>query len=318
VLFDYETLTAKPTPTPVSRINFYLVEGPDLAPVKLAAPMVPGMPMASKGSQPTDGKYLVVGPDEIDEFRSDRVARKYLRLFVQTNEMLYDRKRWCLWFVGASINEIRSSPLIASRLEGVKAERLDSPTVSVQQAASTPHLFTQIRQPARRYLALPEVSSENRDWIPGRFFEPDVIAGNKLILWNTDKLWHFGYLQSSLYMAWVRTYCGRLKSDFSLSPGLVYFPFPFVVPTGTDLSAIEAAAQAILDERATHSGTSLADLYDPDRMPNTLRAMHLALDDRIDKLYGMSRPTEAERMRTVLERYQKLAAASGKPTDHLA
>jgi hypothetical protein len=307
-LFDYPTLSGKPVELSATRINFYLVDGPDLAPVKVRSPLVSEMPNATQGNKPVDDGNLIVTVVDVDEVRADPIASKYLRRFIQTSEMLYNRDRWCLWLVNATQDELRASPLIAKRLQLIRKSRKESPTVSVQQQAATPQLFTQIRQPSRRYLALPEVSTENREWIPGAFFEPDVIAGNKLIVWDTDKLWHFGYLQSSLYMGWVRTYCGRLKSDFSLSPGLVYFPFPFVVPQDSQRTAIEAAAQSILDERGRHKSASLAELYDPDRMPASLRATHLHLDEQIDGLYGLTQPTEAERMKVVLEKYEALIA----------
>ncbi|WP_102510741.1 DNA methyltransferase [Sanguibacter massiliensis] len=305
-LFDYPRITADPIETKPAQLNFYLVDGPDVVPVKLRSPLISGMPLASKGSQPTDGGHLLVEEDDHHEVASDPIAAKYLRPFVQGKDMLNGRPRWCLWLPGAAPADLRSSPVLRSRLQRVAAAREGSPTLSVQAQASSPSLFTQIRQPTKRYLALPEVSSENREWIPGAFFEPDVIAGNKLIVWDTDKLWHFAYLQSSLYMAWIRTYAGRLKSDFSLSPALVYFPFPFILPTDRQRVGLELAAQAIIDERALHSGATLADLYDPISMPPTLRARHHGLDAQIDGLYGLRRPTEALRMKAIMQRYEEL------------
>ena len=313
-LFEYRTLNGKPEESLVSRLNFYLVEGPDLAPIKIRAPLVTGMPNATQGNKPVDGGHLIVRESELAEVEADPVAARYLRRFVQTNEMLYDRRRWCLWLVNAPGADLRVSPVLARRLRAVAEARRLSPTESVREQAATPALFTQIRQPSHRYLALPEVSSENREWIPGAFFEPDVIAGNKLIIWDTEERWHFAYLQSSLYMAWVRAYCGRLKSDFSLSPGLVYFPFPFVIPNADQRARLNAAAQAVLDERSSHRGASLADLYDADRMPGSLRVCHLELDEQIDNLYGLSMPSEAERLKMVLARYEKLAAVACNPS----
>ena len=146
---------------------------------------------------------------------------------------------------------------------------------------------------------------------PRAFFEPDVIAGNKLIVWNSDRLWHFGYMQSSIFMAWVRAFAGRLKSDFSVSPALVYFPIPFVVPNGAQEKRIDAAVQAILDERERH-GAHLDDLYAPTAMPLELRRRHYALDALIDDLYGLRRPTEAGRMKALLRSYEKVRSSNTK------
>ncbi len=305
-LFDHETHTNRPVELEAERINFYLVDGPDLAPVKANAPLVGEMPMASKGSQPTDGGFLMVTSDELQEAQDDPIANRYLRKFVQSNEMLYDKDRWCLWLADASKEELQESQVIARRLEGVRESRLKSPTLSVRRQADTPHLFTQIRQPLNRYIALPEVSSENRKWIPGTFYDPNVIAGNKLIVWRSEELWHFGYLQSSIYMGWIRTYCGRLKSDYSISPGLIYFPFPFVIPNEEQKGLIEHIVQELLNERARFHGVSLADLYDPEGMPKSLQEKHYLLDRAVDQLYGLDEPTEAERMKAVLNRYEEV------------
>lgn len=311
-LFDYHRSTGSPEERRVATINAYLVDGPDVAPIKVSSPLVEGMPHATQGSKPVDGREnLILKDDALDEARADPIASRYLRPFMQTTELLKNQPRWCLWLVNASARELTASPFIATRLARVRSERLKSPTPSVQAFASKPQLFTQNRQPATRYIALPEVSSENRRWIPGTFLEPDVIAGNKLILWLSDKLWHLGYLQSSLYMGWVRAYCGRMKIDFSLSPGLIYFPFPFVTPTATQQQDIEAATEALLAERI-RLGATLYELYRPELEPHSLLARHAELDRVIDSLYGLTDPTEGERMRVVMERYAKLISA-GSP-----
>jgi len=177
----------------------------------------------------------------------------------------------------------------------------------VQTQAKTPALFVQIRQPSTRYLALPEVSSKNRDYIPGRYYEPEVIAGNKLILWPDAPLWLFGYLQSAAFTAWVRAFAGCMKSDFSISPSTVYFTFPFIEPTGTSLARVEQAAQGILEAREVQEGQSLADLYDPFAMPPNLRQAHDRLDAAIDGLYRLRKPTSAERFSRLEAEYAALA-----------
>jgi hypothetical protein len=307
-LFEYRTLTSEPSVTSPERLNFYLVDGPDLVPAKLNAPLVAGMPNASKGSQPTDGGHLIVDADGLAEVAGDPIAAKYLRRFVQARDFLQGGERWCLWLAGAAPGDLHSSPVLRERMKLVREERLKSPTASVRSQAATPSLFTQIRQPLHRYVALPEVSSENREWIPGAVLAPQVIAGNKLIVWNTSELWHLGYLQSSAWMAWVRAYAGRLKSDFSLSPGLSYFPFPFVTPTEPKQRTIEGNMQAILDERTKYIGATLADLYDPLSMPAALRKCHEELDTTIDALYGLKRPTEAARMKAIIREYEQAIA----------
>jgi hypothetical protein len=307
-LFDYPTLTAQPVEVEAKRINAYLVDFDGEVPTKRYEPLLSGLPMASKGSQPTDGGYLIVSPEEHALVASDPIAAKYLRPYRQSTEMLYSKERWCLWLVDASPTDLVGSQILRTRLEGVKSERAQSATESVREQAKTPALFTQIRQPKGRYLALPEVSSENRDYIPGRYFDSDVIAGNKLICWPDAPLWLFGYLQSAMFTAWAKTFAGRLKSDFSISPSTVYFTFPFIEPTGKALTRVEAAAQNVLAARDGYPDETLASLYSPLAMPGDLRAAHVALDAEIDALYGLRKPTEGRRLTALLSRYNTLAA----------
>ena len=223
--------------------------------------------------------------------------------------MLYDKPRWCLWLKEASPEDVKASPILRERLGGVREARLSSPTKAVQDLSSTPGVFAQDRQPNCQYLAFPEVSSENRDYIPATFYEPEVVAGNKLIVLPDPPLWLFGVLQSAAFTRWLKTFAGRLKSDVSISPGLTYFTFPFAEIDDTTQRLLEERSAAVLDARAAHPSSNLATLYDPLAMPANLRAAHNALDKVVDGLYRLKNPTEGERLRALLARYTELTTA---------
>ena len=224
--------------------------------------------------------------------------------------MLNGKDRWCLWLVDATPGELRGSAILRERLARVQSVRLNSDTASVRAAARTPALFTQIRQPARSYLALPEVSSQRRLYVPAAFFPADVIAGNKLITFPDADLWLFGMLQSSMFMAWIRTVAGRLKNDPSISPDLTYCTFPFPEPTAAQRVSVEEAARAVLDTRATHGPASLEDLYDPLAMPVGLLRAHQRLDRVIDRLFAPRRrfTGDADRLEVLFERYTEMTS----------
>jgi len=306
MLYEYPDAKGEPIGRLTDHINFYL-DGHATAPAKRYAPFLRGLPNASKGSQPTDGGHLIVEPADYDKVAADRIAAQYVRPFRQATEMLYEKPRWCLWLVDAPSSDLRASPVLKQRLAAAAESRRSSKTLSVQKQAKTPALFTQIRQPRTRYVALPEVSSENREYIPGRYYDPDVIAGNKLILWPDTPLWLFGYLQSAAFMTWARAFSGRLESRFQIAPSTVYFTFPFVIPTAGALARVEEATQAVLDAREAHPGESLADLYDPLAMPRDLRQAHDRLDAVIDSLYRLKKPTSAERLTRLCTEYAALA-----------
>jgi len=313
-LFEYAALDGPPTEIPAREISIFLTSGQAQPPTKRYEPFLSGFPDASKGSQPTDGGHLIVGPDELEEVRSDLIAAKYVRPFIQSRDMLHGEQRWCLWLVNAPVSDLRSSPVIRKRLQDVADWRRNvSKTESVQLAAATPSLFTQIRQPTTSYLAMPEVSSSARTYIPGRFFEPDSIAGNKLIVFPDAEAWFFGFMHSLMWNAWMKTVSGRLKSDISFSPSIGYFTFPFPEIDDDNKTRLGAAAQVVLDARTAHSGMSLADLYDPLAMPANLVKAHNALDKVVDALFAPRKKfkSDADRLAVLFERYELLANAEG-------
>lgn len=305
-LFDYPDIKAEPVETVAKNINIYLADAPAVIPPKRDHPLLPGLPEASKGSQPTDGGHLIVEPDEYDEVTVDPIAAKYLRSYRQSREMLHSKPRWCLWLTDAAPADLRNSPVLRRRLLAVQDTRRKSPTVSVRDKADTPALFTQIRQPAGRYIAMPEASSGTRRYIPAILYGPETIAGNKLICWPDADLWLFGVLSSRAYTLWVATLAGRIKSDYSMAPDLTWSTFPTPDPTGTTRSRIEKAAQAVLDARAAHPAASLADLYDPVAMPADLVHAHRQLDRAVEAGIAPGRRfnSDGDRLTALFDRYQ--------------
>jgi hypothetical protein len=173
-------------------------------------------------------------------------------------------------------------------------------------------LFGENRQPQESYVAIPKTSSERRTFIPISILPASVIASTELFTVPNGGPFTVGILSSSMHMAWVRAVCGRLKSDFRYSAGIVYNNFPWPIDaTDAHRAAIEFAAQAVLDTRATFADASLADLYDPLTMPPTLVKAHQVLDRAVDAAYVPSggRKTwasDAERVAFLFTLYQRL------------
>jgi hypothetical protein len=158
-------------------------------------------------------------------------------------------------------------------------------------------------------LAVPEVSSERRDYVPIGWLNPPTIPSNLVRIITDAKIWHFAVLTSSMHMAWLRYIGGRLKSDYRYSIGLVYNTFPWPGATPAQKQKIELLGQAILDARASYPDSTLADLYDPNTMPSDLRRAHKALDGAVDKLYRPAGFTsDRERVEHLFTLYEKLTA----------
>lgn len=286
-IFEYETPISEPHEMIVHNINPFLVSGEDFFLQSRRTHIQSFVPLITKGSQPTDGGNLILSDDEKDDFiTAEPLAEKYIRPLMGAREFLNGDRRWCLWLVDANPAELFKMPKVMERIEAVKKFRLGSPKVPTQKQASTPTLFTEIRQPKGTFLLIPSHSSENRRYIPFGFFDETTISTNANLIVPNATLYHFGILTSLMHMDWVRYTCGRIKSDYRYSNEIVYnnFPFPIEI-TGKQYEQIEALAQSILDARAEFPDSSLADLYNPLTMPPKLLKAHEALDKAVDKLY---------------------------------
>ena len=183
-----------------------------------------------------------------------------------------------------------------------------------RKQADIPMLFTEIRQPNSNYIAIPEVSSERRRYIPMGFLDPSIICSNKLQMVPDANIYEFGVLESNVHMAWMRAICGRLKSDYDYSGSLVYNNFPWPNPNLEQKEKIERTAQAILDARAKYPDSSLADLYDELTMPPELRKAHQENDKAVMEAYGFDwrHMTESDCVAELMKLYQKLVNAEKK------
>ena len=211
------------------------------------------------------------------------------RLITGSDEYINDVRRWCLWLKDASPAVIRAVPPVMEAVERTRQMRLASKKPSTRNWAKKPTLFTKGCQPeSGHYIIVPSVSSEKREYIPIGFLGSEVIVNNLALFIPNATLYDFGVLISRVHMAWVRTTAGRLKSDYRYSAKLCYNSF--VWPTVTDAARkkITVTAQAILDARAAHPDSSLADLYDPLTMPADLRAAHEANDRAVLAAYGLA------------------------------
>ncbi|HPY15233.1 MAG TPA: N-6 DNA methylase [bacterium] len=312
-LFDYENIDGEAHAIAANEINPYLVDAPFIALSKRRTP-VSICPKIAFGSMPNDGGFLIMSEEEAEGLITTHPSSsKYVRRFGGSEDFINNRWRFCLWLVDADPSEIRSIPPIAKRIAKVAETRLNSSRPTTIALASTPSIFGEIRQPETDYFVIPEVSSENRYYVPVGRLPKETIASNKLYTISTDSLFVFGIVQSSMHMSWMRTVCGRLKSDYQYSAGIVYNNFPWPEnPSDKQKQAIEAAAQAVLDARAQFPEASLADLYDPLTMPPVLLKAHQTLDKAVDTAYGRTNfKTEAERVAFLFELYQKYTSVLG-------
>jgi len=309
-IYTYTNINSNPEETTVSNINPYLVQSNDSFLISRTNPICK-VPEIIFGSMPNDNGHLLLSETEKEEFiKLEPASIKFIRKFCGAEEMLNNIPRYCLWLLDAKPNELRDMPLIMARVMKVKEARLLSKRPSTIKLAERPTLFGEIRQPNGAYLAIPEVSSERRKYIPISYLTNEVIASNRLKVISNTTYYHFGILTSIMHMIWMRYVCGRMKSDYTYSNKIVYNNYPWPEsPTDKQKQTVEGAVQILLDTRSQFPESSLADLYDPRSMPPELVKAHQALDKAVDQCYR-SQPftTEAKRIEFLFELYEKYTA----------
>lgn len=303
----------------VSNISPYLVEGSNIAISTRDTPLVNDVSPLLFGNKPTDGGHLLLNRSERDELlKKEPRAERWIKKLLGADEYLNSKERWCLWLVGITKEELQTMLHVYHRVQLVEDNRKKSSKKSTRKKANTPHLFDENRHPASgSYILVPSVSSERRIYIPLGFFNTDVISTNLNYIIPNGTLYEFGILSSLMHNDWMRLVAGRLESRYRYSATVVYNPFPWPDVTATQRKEIEILAEDVILIREEFPGHTLAELYDPDKMPQKLLTAHQSLDKAVDRLYR-ERPFKdaADRLSCLLARYealtQKLTATVAK------
>jgi hypothetical protein len=312
-LYSYPDAKGEPTETQHAALTAYLFDaaGADRhLVVKEEARPINGALKLTAGSQPIeDGNFIFDAAQRAAFLLQEPLAVEFLKPLIGSREYLNGGDRWILDLFNAPASTIRQMPDVRRRIRAVREFRSASKRKQTLIAAGSPEQMALRVAPETKFLLLPKVSSERRDYIPIGWLSPPTIPTDLVFVIEFATLWHFALLTSRTHMSWLRQIGGRLKSDYRYSIGLVYNTFPWPDATPTQRTSIEALAQAILDARALpkNATSTLADLYDPDTMPAELRKAHRELDLAVDRLYRRAPfGSDRERVEHLFTLYQRL------------
>lgn len=310
-LFTYETVKSEPVETPASIINAYLVDAPNVLVEQRRTPLSPQLPAASMGSMPRDGGHLIIEADERAEVLKDPVATKYVRQFIMGKELIHDLPRWCLWLVDLEPSDVKKSPVITERLADVRTFRTKSSAASTRAMAATAHLFGQRSQPDVEYLAIPQVFSEQREYVTAALKPPEVIAGNKVYKCEDPEGFAFSIISSSMFITWQKSIGGRIKNDPAFSNTLTWNSFPLPDLKEKDRQAVIEAGMGVVEAREQHPGRTLAEHYTAGAMSPSLLKAHAALDRAVDRAMAPRRKfhSNEQRAQFLFERYAGMTSA---------
>lgn len=286
-------------------ISPYLTDSPSIIVHKATKPLN-GLPEMLFGSMPNDNGFLVVTEEEKSNFPE---LHPYLKDFYGADEFINGKKRYCLLIKDEDVEAAIKISEIARRIEGVRKARRSSKRPATKRLAQMPHRFGEMRYKPTKAILVPEVSSENRIYVPMGYVGEDVVISNKAFAIYDAELWIFGLLESKMHMTWIRAVCGQLETRTSYSSTLGYNTFP-VNPLSQDhKDALNKTARRILLARAAHPEKTLANMYDPDKMPTDLREAHNENDHLINNLYKRGGfKNDEELIATLFELYEKMTA----------
>ncbi|MCI5690661.1 MAG: methylase [Clostridiales bacterium] len=295
-------------PQTAENINGYLLDADNIFVESRNKPIC-DIPEIGIGNKPIDGGNYLFTKEAMQDFVAKEPASKeWFKPWYGSQEFINRNPRYCLWLGECPPNELRKMPECMKRVEAVKQYRLNSKSPGTRKIADTPTRFHVTNMPKGSYIVIPQVSSERRRYIPIGYMDDGVLCSDKVRIMPEGTLYHFGILTSNVHMAWMRTICCRLKSDYSYTVNDVYNNFPWPTPTDAQKAKIEETAQAILDARALYPDSSLADLYDETTMPPELRKAHQQNDRAVMQAYGFNikTTTETSCVAKLMRMYQKL------------
>ncbi|MDY3141333.1 MAG: type IIL restriction-modification enzyme MmeI, partial [Parabacteroides sp.] len=292
----------------VDNISPLLMNGPTVFVESQNTPLCK-VPQMNFGNMPADGGKLILSEEEHKYLISqDNRIQSYCLPLIGAEDFIHGKRRWCLWLLGQKEEQFSLIPEIKRRVAEVKAIRQSS---SRPQLANTPHLFAQITQPlGTSFIVIPSTSSENRKYIPMGYMDKNNIVANSCMVVATEDMSLFGILTSAMHMVWVKTVGGRLKTDYRYSAQLCYNTFPFPKISDSKKQEIADAAEEVLVTREYHLGKTLAELYDPDRMPQDLREAHERLDNLVESCYpGYPFANDEARLECLFTMYEQMTAS---------
>jgi len=287
--------------------------GPYLVPNQLAAIVKSNEPLGQQakmlfGNMPRDGGHLFLSSEEAFELRKDTSIAHMVRHFVGSEELINGKQRYCLWIEADEVEIAQRNAFIADRLNKVAANRLESPAQSTKEFSNKPYRFVQIAgRSEQNAIVVPRVSSENRDFLPVDYLTSDFIIGDRNFALYDAPLWNMALIASRLHWVWIGTVCVRMRTDFSYSNTLGWNTFPVPKLTEKNRADLTAAAEGILLAREAHFPATIADLYDPEKMPEGLRAAHDHNDEVLERIYiGRRFRNDTERLEKLFEMYTRM------------
>ena len=290
----------------VSNINPYLTHHDiDIIPAS-RVPKFINLPM-DLGVYYSKSRGLILDHEEMALLIANGCSPKLIRKFLGASEHINGTSRYCLWISDHELDEALSVSLIADRIKSVREDRLATTDSAVNKLARKPHQFRERKGDEDQKIFLPIVSSENRKYLTPGLYDKTVVPTNKSFFIANGPFWALAILSSKLHLSWIEAVCGRLEMRLSYSNTLGWNTFPVPSLTEKNKQDLTRCAEDILLARETHFPATIADLYDPENMPENLRSAHDHNDEVLERIYiGRRFKNDTEKLEKLFELYTKM------------
>lgn len=256
---------------------------------------------------------LILNLEEKAKILSEGLPPHMIKRFIGSTECINGKERFCLWISDEELPIALNFTSVKNRIDEVKFDRLQTTDKSVNKLAKKPHQFRERKGDSHKKLIIPIVSSENRDYLPVAFSGSETIPTNKAFYINNAPIWITSILTSKLHLIWIASICGRLRNDFSYSNTLGWNTYPVPTLTEKNKDDLTRCAEDILLAREAHFPATIADLYDPEKMPENLRRAHDHNDEVLERIYiGRRFKNDTERLEKLFELYTKMTSKQAK------
>ncbi|WP_298694186.1 DNA methyltransferase [uncultured Corynebacterium sp.] len=295
----------------VNRINGYLTDATDTFVLRRNKALSSALPKMQFGNMAMDGGHLLLTHDEKEKLlRNEPQSAQYIRRTYGSNEFIDDIERYCIWVQPEHVQEAYDLPALRLRFERVREKRQSSSDSGTRKKAETPWSFREQKGGSTDSIIVPRVSSERREYIPMGYLGPDTVISDAAFAIYDAEPWLFALLTSQMHMAWTRAVGGKMKTDYRYSNTIVYNNFPVPELSERQKQRLTELALRVLDVREYHCDKTLAQLYDPDLMPDNLRQAHRDVDEYVDSLYSKrTYETDEDRLSDLFARYEEMIAA---------
>lgn len=301
----------------VENINAYLISGQNIIVDKSLKPLN-CLPEMVRGNMPYDGGHLLLSSDEVTNLSLNQEQnQRFIRTIYGSAEFIRGLQRYCLWIQDEYLDEAMNIDPVRRRIEGVRKMRLASRDRSANDMAKRSHQMREMRTGESHTIAIAAISSENREYLPCGLLNSCETVTNKIYAVYDAPLWNLAIIASRIHWVWIGTVCVRLEMRFSYSNTLGWNTFPVPTLTEKNKADLTRCAEDILLAREAHFPATIADLYDPDKMPENLRHAHERNDEVLERIYiGRRFKNDTERLEKLFELYTKMTTKPKLATEN--